>query len=71
LLREGSLLLEVALDGILHERLDTTGSGERHIGTYRRKRRKTLLEWEELSPQMAGSRDTGRQWEGNTMPRFG
>jgi len=71
LLREGSLSLEVVLDGIRHERLDTTGSGERHIRTYRRKRRKTPLRWEELSPQMAGSRDTGRQWEGNMMLRFG
>jgi len=64
LLREGSWSLEAASDGIRHERLDTTSSGERHIRTYRRKRRKTPLGWEELSPQMAGSRDTGRQWEG-------
>jgi len=71
LLREGSLLLEVVSDGIRRERLDTTGGGERHIRTYRRKRRKTPFGWGELSPQMAGSRDTGRQWEGNAMPRFG
>jgi hypothetical protein len=37
LLREDPLLLEVALDGIPHERLDTTESDERHIGIYRRK----------------------------------
>ena len=67
-LRKGSLPLEVVSDGI---RCDTAGGGERHIRIYRKERRKTSLGWEELSPQMAGFRDTGRQWEGNVMPRFG
>jgi len=43
LLSEGSWLLEVISDGILHKRLDTTIGGEKHIGKYRRKRRNMLL----------------------------
>ena len=62
---------EAALDGILHGDSIRLRAVKGTSGRYRRKRMKTLFVRQELIPQMAGFRITGRQWEGNTMPRFG
>ena len=54
LLREGSLLLEAASDGMRHERLDRTGSGERNIGTSSRSDSywtRPPSEWRQLSTE--------------------